>query len=346
MPELPSVERGRRLLEDYLVNKKIIDVNANESGGGPRDGLFDDIVFKNAKDGILPKDIVKTLKGKIVTASKRKGKYLWISLKDDNTTTTNNNNNNNNRKKRGKITTLIADMSDLRSTRDATIKYAESNNSTLDMLFLNAGIASAGKNEDGGLKLSVDGIEKVFATNHVGHHLMWKILESKVKSSNCGRVVLTSSATNFGSYDYGIATDLETLNAGEANMKAYGQSKLAQVLWAQELTRRLGPDSNVYVNSYHPGAAATMIWFTNPMIPKFMHPILRFFTENVMWTSLEGALTMLYLGAASEDLVTNNVRGKYFHPQVQEVIPNPKFAQNLQLQKDLWTFSDELIERA
>ena len=96
MPELPSVERGRRLLEDYLVNKKIIDVNANESGGGPRDGLFDDIVFKNAKDGILPKDIVKTLKGKIVTASKRKGKYLWISLKDDNITTTNNNNNNNN----------------------------------------------------------------------------------------------------------------------------------------------------------------------------------------------------------------------------------------------------------
>ena len=69
-------------------------------------------------------------------------------------------------------------MSDLRSTRDATIKYAESNNSTLDMLFLNAGIASAGKNEDGGLKLSVDGIEKVFATNHVGHHLMWKILVS------------------------------------------------------------------------------------------------------------------------------------------------------------------------
>ena len=260
----------------------------------------------------------------------------------DTTTTT----NNNNRKKHGKITTLIADMSDLRSTHDATIKYAESNNSTLDMLFLNAGIASAGKNEDGGLKLSVDGIEKVFATNHVGHHLMWKILESKVKSSNCGRVVLTSSASNFGSYDYGIATDLETLNAGEANMKAYGQSKLAQVLWAQELTRRLGPDSNVYVNSYHPGAAATMIWFTNPMIPLAAHPILRFFTENVMWTSLEGALTMLYLGAASEDLVTNNVRGKYFHPQVQEVIPNPKFAQNLQLQKDLWTFSDELIERA
>ena len=103
MPELPSVERGRRLLEDYLVNKKIIDVNANESGGGPRDGLFDDIVFKNAKDGILPKDIVKTLKGKIVTASKRKGKYLWISLKDDNTTNNNNNNQQQPKRKKRKV---------------------------------------------------------------------------------------------------------------------------------------------------------------------------------------------------------------------------------------------------
>ena len=122
MPELPSVERGRRLLEDYLVNKKIIDVNANESGGGPRDGLFDDIVFKNAKDGILPKDIVKTLKGKIVTASKRKGKYLWISLKDDNTTTTTNNNNNNQQPKRKKSNWL---NNQLLKSRDPLHLYNE-----------------------------------------------------------------------------------------------------------------------------------------------------------------------------------------------------------------------------
>ena len=122
MPELPSVERGRRLLEDYLVNKKIIDVNANESGGGPRDGLFDDIVFKNAKDGILPKDIVKTLKGKIVTASKRKGKYLWISLKDDNTTTTTNNNNNNNQQPKRKKRKVVMKNKKKQVTTTTTTK--------------------------------------------------------------------------------------------------------------------------------------------------------------------------------------------------------------------------------
>lgn len=76
-----SLERGRKLLEDYLLNKTIVQVNAHESGGGPRDGLYDDIVFKNAKDGVLPKDICNILKGKFVIASKRKGKYLWLTLK-------------------------------------------------------------------------------------------------------------------------------------------------------------------------------------------------------------------------------------------------------------------------
>ena len=63
------------------MNKTIVKVNAHESGGGPRDGLYDDIVFKNAKDGILPKDVCNILKRKVVAASKRKGKYLWLSLK-------------------------------------------------------------------------------------------------------------------------------------------------------------------------------------------------------------------------------------------------------------------------
>jgi NAD(P)-dependent dehydrogenase (short-subunit alcohol dehydrogenase family) len=240
------------------------------------------------------------------------------------------------------ISYYIADMSDLKDTRDATAKYAKTI-SKLDMLFLNAGIASAGVDENGRLPLSVDGIEKVFATNVIGHHAMWKILEGKVKKSKLGRIVLTSSASHFDSYDYGVATDLNTLNSGELSMLPYGQSKLAQVLWSQELTRQLGPDSTVFVNSYHPGAAATQIWFTNPMIPKAIHPLLRFITKNVMWTSLEGALTMLYLGAASEELKSHNIRGKYFHPQAREVVPNPKFANDLELQKKFWKFADSLV---
>jgi WW domain-containing oxidoreductase len=242
------------------------------------------------------------------------------------------------------ISTLIADLSDLKNTQIATTKYAKSI-TKLDMLFLNAGIYSNGKNDDGSLVLSIDGIEKVFATNHVGHHLMWKLLESKMKKAKVGRIVLTSSGSNFDSFDYGVATDLDTLNGSPYSSNLYGQSKLAQVMWAQELTRQLGSESNIFVNSFHPGMAATEIWEKNPDIPSFLRPVLNFLKKNMMWSSLDSALTMLYLGAAADELQSNNVRGKYFHPHVQEVSPNV-LAESVELQKRVWLFSDELVKRA
>ena len=247
----------------------------------------------------------------------------------------------------GSIATLVVDMSDLKAVRIATKSYAQSIRS-LDMLFLNAGIVSAGTDSAGQLKLSVDGIEKVFATNHVGHQLLYSLLESKLLQTKtlAARVVLTSSASSFQSYDYGVATDLETLNgAPVGDMKPYGQSKLAQILFAKELTRRLAEkkEKKILVNAYHPGCAATDIWDKNDLIPSFLHgPVMRFFKKNVMWSQKDGALTMLWLGAAVEDLVAKDVRGKYWHPQAQEVIPQP-WAHDVTLQKEVWKFTDALL---
>jgi NAD(P)-dependent dehydrogenase (short-subunit alcohol dehydrogenase family) len=244
-----------------------------------------------------------------------------------------------------RIHTLIADLSNLKSTRQATEKYAATIDS-LDMLFFNAGIHSVGEAEDGSLLLSDDGIEKVFHTNVIGHHAMWKYLEPKIKASGGGRVVVTSSNAHFRSYDHGVATSLQQLNAASTGSHTtYGQSKLAQILWVKKVTRQLGADSTVYVNAYHPGSAATNIWYTNKAIPTFLHPVVRFFQKNVMWSSLDGALTMLYLGAAAEDIKGGNIRGKYFHPQVQEVAPNPQFANDETLQDQFWAFADGLIEQ-
>ena len=84
------------------------------------------------------------------------------------------------------------------------------------MLFLNAGIASAGKSESGGNRLSIDGIEMVMATNVVGHHLLYKLIKPLLQKAPVARVVQTASAGNFGSYPYGVATDLQTLNTGNS----------------------------------------------------------------------------------------------------------------------------------
>lgn len=249
----------------------------------------------------------------------------------------------------GKIGTLMIDTSSLSSVKKAATIFTESN-TQLDMLFLNAGTGSVGIMPDGSAPLSEDTIEMVFATNYVGHHLLFKHLEPLLGKSPMARVVLTSSAASMPSmhtFDYKVATDRETLNnikiTTGVDLKLYGQSKLAQVLWAQELTERLGPHSNVYVNSAHPGSVDTGIWIKNPLVPMFVQEyILYYIRKHIMWSAAEGALTLLYLGVATDDIKSRNIRGKYFHPQ--SVMIENKNADEPVLQRKLWEFSDELVK--
>lgn len=242
------------------------------------------------------------------------------------------------------VSTMTVDMSSLTSVKNSAQKYLETHqDSSLDMLFLNAGIGTAGKNEDGSFPLSEDGIDKVFATNYVGHHLLYKYLEPLMKKSKFGRIVLTSSLASFDTFEYKVATDLQTLNNQTNWEKKYGQSKLAQIMWAKELTRRLGPNSTVYVNAANPGTVDTGIWDKNPLIPQKVQRVINYFRKNVMWTSEEGALTMLYLGVAKNSIKDNDIRGKYYHPQSQEVVNH--LALDEDLQQKLWKFSDELVQK-
>jgi len=248
--------------------------------------------------------------------------------------------------KSGSISTLLIDTSSLASVKQAAANFAESN-SVLDMLFLNAGISSAGSLPDGSAPLSEDNIELVFATNFVGHHLLYKMLEPLLLKSEMARVVVTSSAASFHTFSYKVATDRETLNNVRIGMgtEVYGQSKLAQIFWAQELTQRLKANnhSNVYVNAVHPGAVHTEIWNKNPLIPNFLQEtIILYLRQNVMWTAAEAALTMLYLGTATEELRVNNIRGQYYHPQSVR-LENP-LANDPVLQTKIWDFSDELVK--
>lgn len=150
----------------------------------------------------------------------------------------------------------------------------------------------------------------VFATNVVGHHLMYKLLPPSIRRSDDlrrvpARVVLTSPSSSYNvPYSYKVATDLETLNGVKVSFGLYGQSKLAQILWARELMARLDaegkdrnstghPSSIVYANAAHPGAVATNIWskvncdiFGFPNLCK--ECLSR--AQKSMWTSEEGAL--------------------------------------------------------
>lgn len=130
------------------------------------------------------------------------------------------------------------------------------------------------------------------------------------------------------------------------NNRSYGQSKLAQVLWVKELTRRVGKSPNtILVNAFHPGAVDTDIWekaLDKARPPNFVRTFFEWLQTNVMWTSEEGALTGLYLAVETDRMVKENIRGKLFFPQSQEVT-NP-LAEDVQLQHDLWEFTETLVK--
>ena len=70
MPELPEVERARRLLAEHCISDEIVGCNCREQGGGPRDSLFDDIVMK-ARENDMIRSFVST---------QRRGKQMWLTL--------------------------------------------------------------------------------------------------------------------------------------------------------------------------------------------------------------------------------------------------------------------------
>lgn len=274
----------------------------------------------------------------------------------------------------GEVRTETLDTSSSRSVRDFAERFSASRG-RLDVLYLNAGVGSAGVAADGSSAppLSEDGIEKVFATNYLGHYLLYRWLEPLLLSYGDdddvddvppARVVSTTSVSSFHTVAHGVSTDLATLNAQRPSVRLYGQSKLAQILWTKEVDRRLSAaekkeeeeerrsDGNgrrrrrrrpVYVNAAHPGAVDTGIWDANPSFSAFFkNYVLAPLRRHVMWTAAEGALTMLYLGVATDELVSKNVRGKLFFPQSKEVV-NP-LSLDEDLQQRLWDFSESLVK--
>ena len=243
------------------------------------------------------------------------------------------------------ISPLMMDVSSLKSVQSAAKAFLV-HNDKLDMLYLNAGTISAGTNDDGTLPLSKDGVEMVFATNVLGHHLLYKLLTPALQNATMARVILTSSLASFESHNYGVANDLETLNGEKSSayhsLKVYGHSKLAQIVWTKAVTRQLGDESNIYINAMNPGAVRTSLMNKNPYFPQWLSDIKSWVEERLIWSAEEGALTLLYLGAATEEIRKKNIRGKFFHPQAVEVVNWN--AEDEALQDKFWSFCEELVK--
>jgi NAD(P)-dependent dehydrogenase (short-subunit alcohol dehydrogenase family) len=185
--------------------------------------------------------------------------------------------------------------------------------------------------------LSDDGIESQFATNHVAQQALTVGLLPILEASAPSRVVVVSSSAHQLAPRCGIDFDHINDPSQYSAWTWYGQSKLANILFARELSRQLRQErniENVYVNVLHPGVIRTELTrYTSRILQWIMYPFQR--------NADDGAKTQLYL-ATSEDVVENQWHGRFFNP-IATLAETSALGQDVELGKKLWTFTRDLI---
>ena len=171
----------------------------------------------------------------------------------------------------------------------------------IDVLVNNAGTVFSRRT------LTADGIESTFAVNHLGGFLLTELLLDRIRESAPARIVFTSSQGHYsGTLDLG---DIG-FEHGYSIMRAYGRSKLANVLTTRTLARRL-EGSGVTVNALHPGAIATNIWSGAPW---FARPVLAVLKRR-MESPQVGGSRLAYLATSPE--VAGQSGGYYDHNRIR-----------------------------
>jgi retinol dehydrogenase-12 len=177
--------------------------------------------------------------------------------------------------------------------------------------------------------VTVDGLETVFAVNHLAYFLLTQLLLPRLVESAPARIVnVASDAHHWDTLDF---ADLQN-HRRYRGLKVYGQSKLCNLLFTRELARRIA-GTGVTVNSLHPGGVATGLGWNNGwwavLIAKVLKPFLR--------TAAQGADAAIYLTTAPE---VANVNGRYFYNR-REHRPS-RAAQDDEAALRLWQVSEQL----
>ena len=175
---------------------------------------------------------------------------------------------------KGSYEVMKLDLADLQSVRDFVTEFSEKHD-RLDGLACNAGMA----NMDSDPKYTKDGFEITIGISYFGHFLLTELLLDLLKKTDDSRMVIVSSVVHAGSPRNRPNVNLEDLNYKNRsynNMGAYGEAKVATVLYAKELAERLqGTGASAF--SVHPGWARSNFGsgagFPMNLIMSLMRPI-------------------------------------------------------------------------
>ena len=221
---------------------------------------------------------------------------------------------------------FIADFSSQKSVRQVAERIKQKL-TVIDVLVNNAGGVYPS------FALSEDGLEMTIATNHFGPFLLTNLLLPLIEKSSEGRIVNVSSHSHYrGKIDF----ESFTKEKGYFVMKAYEQSKLANVLFTSVLAERL-KSKNITVNSLHPGVVKTDIGKKGT--PAYIRWFWSMFTFLGGISVEDGAKTSIYLASSNE---VKNVTGKYF--DLCKVKEESALAKDKNLAKQLWAETERLIQ--
>ena len=230
---------------------------------------------------------------------------------------------------------LLADLSSQREVRRMADE-AQERLPRLDVLLNNAGGIFLSS------RPSADGIEMTFALNHLGYFLLTNLLLERLRQSAPARIINVSSTAHGSPGKFRLedlpkpsaGSSLRNFIAGRRVYRAYGRSKLCNVLFTYELARRLD-GTGVTVNALHPGLVRTNIARNNGLLGRVVNA---FIGARGVGTD-QGAETMLYLASSPE---AQGVTGKYFVDC--RAVPSSALSYDAGLAAELWELSERLTE--
>jgi len=224
------------------------------------------------------------------------------------------------------VESLAADLSSQTEVRRLAQEFRQ-RYKRLDVLVNNAGAFFLRRH------YSVDGIEMTLAVNHLSYFLLTLELLDVLKASAPARIVNVASNSHWRQ-----RLDFKHLDGGwfYQGWKAYGQSKLANILFTYELARRLENEAapaRVTVNALHPGFVATNIGKNNGLLAQWFVPVF----QRKALTPEQGAETSIYLASSPE---VEGVSAKYFVDK-REVPSSPESCDREAAMR-LWQVSEGL----
>ncbi|RKF57753.1 putative oxidoreductase [Golovinomyces cichoracearum] len=252
-----------------------------------------------------------------------------------------------------KVTFLTCDLADLHDVTGCVREFLR-REKRLDILILNAGIMGSQA------ATTKQGYEIQFGTNHVGHFLLTKLLlptleETAKLPDTRVRVVSVASVAHLVAPGQGIVfSELRTDMCNWYTFQRYGQSKLANILFARHLAELVDEKgSKLIAVSIHPGVVDTGLyksvekWYLIPVILKIVRRMKLYLVD-----SNTGAKTQLWAATAESSTVKDAtsesakgkvVNGEYYTP-VAQAGEGGKSSHDKELARKLWEWTEEEVK--